>query len=79
MRHPTKDFLTTKWVMTLRLQGMKKEVHPSTPTPIFDGILAISSFRHAGMDCRHPGPQDASEHIHAKPGSRQSMPGRRVL
>jgi hypothetical protein len=42
---------------------MKKELHPSTPTPMFDGILAVSSNRHAGMDCRHPGPQDASGRI----------------
>jgi hypothetical protein len=50
---------------------MKKEMHPSTPTPMFDAILAISSLRHAGMDCRHPGPQDASAHIHVNlgPGS----------
>ena len=38
---------------------------------IFDNILAISSLRHAGMDCRHLGPQDASEQIHVNlgPGS----------
>ena len=54
--------------MILPLQSMKKEVHPSTPTPIFDNILAISSLRHAGMDCRHLGPQDASEHIHVNLG-----------
>jgi hypothetical protein len=35
---------------------MKKEARRSTSTPVFDGILAISSFRHAGMDGRHPGP-----------------------
>jgi len=35
---------------------MKKEGHPSTPTTIFGGILAISILRHAGMDGRHPGP-----------------------
>jgi hypothetical protein len=37
------------------------EAYPSTPTPMFDGVLAIASLRHAGMECRHPGPQDASE------------------
>ena len=31
--------------------------------------LAIGSLRHAGMDCRHPGPQDASGHIHVNLGS----------
>ena len=34
-----------------------------------DGGLPIRSFRHAGMDCRHPGPQDASGHIHVHLGS----------
>jgi hypothetical protein len=50
---------------------MKKEVHLSTPRPIFDCILASSSLRHAGMDGRYPGPQDASGHIHVNlgPGS----------
>ena len=33
------------------------------------GGVPISSFRHAGMDCRHPGPQDASGHIHVNLGS----------
>jgi predicted Fe-Mo cluster-binding NifX family protein len=28
------------------------------------GVFAIGNLRHAGMDCRHPGPQDASGHIH---------------
>ena len=32
-------------------------------------VLPIGSFRHAGMDCRHPGPQDASGHIHVNLGS----------
>ena len=41
--------------------------------------LAIGSLRHAGMDCRHPGPQDASGHIHVNLGSGQSMPERRAL
>jgi hypothetical protein len=27
------------------------------------------SRRHAGTDCRHPGPQDASGHIHVNLGS----------
>jgi hypothetical protein len=45
------------------------EVHTSTPTPMFDGVLAIGGLRHAGMDCRHPGPQDASGHIHVNLGS----------
>ena len=40
--------------------------------------FAIGSLRHAGMDCRHPGPQDASGHIHISLGSGQSMPERRV-
>jgi hypothetical protein len=47
---------------------MKKEMHLCTPTPMADGISAISSLRHAGMDCRHPGPQDASGHIHVNLG-----------
>jgi hypothetical protein len=39
-----------KCVMSLRsLQSMKKETHPSTPTPMFDAILAVSSLRHAGI------------------------------
>jgi hypothetical protein len=37
------------------LQKMKMEAYPATPTPMFDGNLAIGSLRHAGMDCRHPG------------------------
>ena len=40
------------------------EVHPTTPKPMFDRVLAIGSLRHAGMDCRHPGSQDASGNIH---------------
>jgi hypothetical protein len=31
--------------------------------------LAISSLRHAGRDCRHPGSQDASGDIHVNLGS----------
>ena len=31
--------------------------------------LAIGSLRHSGMDCRHPGPQDASGYIHVNLGS----------
>jgi len=27
---------------------MKREMHPSTPTPMADAVLAISSLRHAG-------------------------------
>ena len=34
-----------------------------------DAFLVIGNFRHAGMDCRHPGPQDASGHIHVNLGS----------
>jgi hypothetical protein len=46
-----------------------KKMHPSTPTPIFDAILALSSLRDAGMDCRHPGSQEASGDIHVNLGS----------
>jgi hypothetical protein len=47
------------------------EAYPSTPTPLFDAMLVIGSLGHAGMDGRHPGPQDASGHIpvNVGPGS----------
>jgi hypothetical protein len=48
---------------------MKKEVHPFMPTEIFGGILAITSLRPAGMDCRHPSRKDAFRHIHVSLGS----------
>ena len=35
--------------------------------------MAIGSFRHAGMDCRHPGPQDASGDIHVNLDSSDTL------
>jgi hypothetical protein len=32
-----------------------------------------ADLRHAGMDCRHPGSQDASGDIHVKPEFQHSM------
>ena len=45
------------------------EAYPSTPTPMFDRVLAIASLRHAGMECRHPGPAGCVGNIRINLGS----------
>jgi hypothetical protein len=56
-------------IIYARAQSMKKEMHPSTPRQVLDCIVAISSVRHAGMDCRRPGSQDTSGDVPVDLGS----------
>ena len=43
---------------------MKKEIHPFTPTPMFDGVWPSAASVMPAWIAGMPGPQDASEHIH---------------